>query len=306
MRTLMVFVFTAALMFRGERAMAGDCDPAGHIDIALLVQAGQIATGVFDFNNPQQAVTVDVGNRVWGGRFHADPQDPFFADDPGFGATAGSGLPAGSQVGFNVLDDLMYWDGSGTITFSPVPNQEQLRIKLGGQNRYVGTGTGLLSGFNFAVVGGDGSIHVHLGFFLHGADGNAVPASTDGIEATPGIYLLKLELKNSNAGVARSEPLYIVFDNAAPACSHCTALNYVGSRLAHDRPAADLNFDRRVDQEDFGVFQACLTGAAVPWRDPCCQNADIDRDGDVDLTDFGFLQGCLNGPDQPADPACLP
>lgn len=276
-------------------AFAQDCDPQGHLDIGLSVQNAQIVTGVFVLDDDGQTV-VSPGTRVWGGQYQQNPLDPFFTDDPGFGAVSGSGLVQGGTIGFDVLDDLKYWNGTGTIAFGPVPASEQIRIRLGGQSRFVGTGTGFQAGFNLQTVGAGGTVHVHPSFFLLGADGNAVPASQDGVEATPGIYLLTLRVRTSTAGISPSAPLYIVLQNGAPPCAHCTALNYVGSQLAIDRPRADLNFDRVVDVQDFAQLQACATRAGVPNADPCCQDADIDGDGDVDMDDFGRMQRCFTAP----------
>ena len=66
----------------------------------------------------------------------------------------------------------------------------------------------------------------------------------------------------------------------------------------------DFDRDGDVDQDDFGHFQACLTGPAVPQTDPDCQSANLDGDSDVDQDDFGIFQGCLSGPANPADPNC--
>lgn len=292
------------VMIAGGSARAQDCDPPGHLDIAPIVQDGKIHTGLADYESDPGNPFVIAGTKVWGARFHQDPLDPFFTDDPGFTALTGSGLPAGSLFGWNALADLTYWDGTGPVQFGAVPNNEVLRIRLGAQNRYIGTGTGFISGFNVAVVGSGGEVHVHMSFFLHGADGNAIPASEDGVEAKKGIYLLTLELKDSDPSIANSDPVYVVFDNAAPSCADCTALNYIAAELAHDRTKADLDFDRDVDQDDFGRLQACMTGAGIAWTDLCCQSADLDGDGDVDQSDFGLLQRCFSGPGLPADPDC--
>ena len=66
----------------------------------------------------------------------------------------------------------------------------------------------------------------------------------------------------------------------------------------------DLDGDGDVDQEDFGHFQACLTGLAVPVTDPDCQEANLDGDSDVDLDDFIVFQQCLSGANVPADLNC--
>jgi subtilisin-like proprotein convertase family protein len=79
----------------------------------------------------------------------------------------------------------------------------------------------------------------------------------------------------------------------------------------------DFDGDGDVDEADFAIFEACVTGPGIPY-DP--QNlpsgctlvpdaegiiaADFDRDGDVDQTDFGVFQRCWSGENNPADPAC--
>ena len=66
----------------------------------------------------------------------------------------------------------------------------------------------------------------------------------------------------------------------------------------------DADSDLDVDQEDFGLFQACLSGAGVAQDDPHCAAALLDGDDDVDLDDFGLFQACMSGPGVPADPGC--
>lgn len=298
-------LWSGGVVIGGPAAL--NCDPPGHLDIGLKVEGGRLETGIYDLNDPNNPALLSPGVRVWGGRFQAGPLDPFFTDDPGFGAVAGSGLPQGSQVGFNILDDLRYWNGQGPVQWGPVPGGEQLRIRFGFQNRWVGTGTGVQTGFNFDTVGSGGTVHRHLSFFLLGSDGNAVPAAIDGVQAADGIYLLKIQVTTTAPGILPSEPVYIVFVNFSTGpddCRHCTALNHAGARLGHDRPAADQDFDRDVDADDFVAFEACFSGAAVSWTDPCCQGADLDADGDIDMNDFGLLQRCYAGPGVIADPAC--
>jgi len=67
---------------------------------------------------------------------------------------------------------------------------------------------------------------------------------------------------------------------------------------------ADFDKDGDVDQSDFGAFQQCYTGAAVPQNDPACIAARLDDDEDVDANDFAILQGCLSGAGVPANPNC--
>lgn len=67
---------------------------------------------------------------------------------------------------------------------------------------------------------------------------------------------------------------------------------------------ADMDRDGDVDQCDFGAFQACMTGSAVPQADPACLKARLDNDEDVDLNDFAIFQACMSGANVPANPRC--
>jgi CubicO group peptidase (beta-lactamase class C family) len=64
----------------------------------------------------------------------------------------------------------------------------------------------------------------------------------------------------------------------------------------------DLDEDGDVDQEDFGEFQACLSGQDTP--PPSCLGADFNHNGLVDQLDFAVFLGCLSGPNVMADRTC--
>ena len=112
---------------------------------------GQVVADTFDHD--AGAPTPNV--RVFGYDFREDPLDPYLASDPGFNALPRSGLPAGSQLIFNIPDasrfalpgNLSYWNGSGDVSFASVPSGETLRFSLGAQSRTVGGNTGDISGF---------------------------------------------------------------------------------------------------------------------------------------------------------------
>lgn len=65
----------------------------------------------------------------------------------------------------------------------------------------------------------------------------------------------------------------------------------------------DLDLDGDVDQSDFGLFQANLTGpldaAGGVDTSEAAMVADMDGDGDVDLDDYGVFQRCVSGPGMP-------
>jgi len=59
----------------------------------------------------------------------------------------------------------------------------------------------------------------------------------------------------------------------------------------------DLDKDLDVDQEDFGKFQACMSGNGLQFETGC-QDANLDGDIDVDIDDFVIFQSCMAGANQ--------
>jgi len=113
-----------------------------------------------------------------------------------------------------------------------------------------------------------------------------------------------------------SDIITITYDTAGLALGSYTANITVSDAAADNNPQTiivnlvvptpgDFDFDGDVDQEDFGNFQKCFTGEAIPQNDPACQDAKFDGDGDVDNGDLELFLGCVSGPNIPADPNCL-
>ncbi len=67
--------------------------------------------------------------------------------------------------------------------------------------------------------------------------------------------------------------------------------------------SGDMDGDGDVDQEDFGLFQACFTVSGEPIS-PECLSADIDEDELVNQSDLTLFVQCISGAGVPADPAC--
>mgnify|MGYP001348422294 FL=1 len=65
----------------------------------------------------------------------------------------------------------------------------------------------------------------------------------------------------------------------------------------------DFDDDQDVDQEDFGLWQACVTGPDIPQEDPACARMKLDADSDVDLDDLKIIEPCQTGPAIPAVPS---
>ena len=65
------------------------------------------------------------------------------------------------------------------------------------------------------------------------------------------------------------------------------------------RTKEDRDSDGDIDQSDFGYFQACLSGRAIPQNNPACVWAKMDADNDVDVSDLDLLLARLTGPGLP-------
>jgi len=94
-------------------------------------------------------------------------------------------------------------------------------------------------------------------------------------------------------------------DDGTYRCKVTTVCNTIYSNNAILKVAtADFDEDNDADLEDFGHFQACLSGSAIPPSGPDCMDAILDGDNDVDQNDLTLFLGCLSGPNIPLDPTC--
>src|SRR6476620_3637814 len=94
-----------------------------HEDVLPYGLGGKIVTGGHD----DVVGTDNVTQRVFGYDFGEDASDPYVIGDPGFnngafaiGIYPNNGLlPANFTLGFNVLSNLQFWNGSGPVSFAP-------------------------------------------------------------------------------------------------------------------------------------------------------------------------------------------
>ncbi len=86
--------------------------------------------------------------------------------------------------------------------------------------------------------------------------------------------------------------------------SDLTIWDTVAVTLTINGLPGDLDSDGDVDQSDFGLLQACLSGVGID-AGPNCDAATLDIDGDVDRDDVTAFLGCMTGSGVPADPDCL-
>lgn len=236
MKPITPFAFIGAALATTSLAQA-------HFDIRPRVETAQIVTDGYE----DASATTAPGLRVFGYDFGENADDPFFAQDPGFNAISGSGLPQGSQFTFNILGGLEFWDGSGAPSFAPVGTGESIDLNFGAVTRTIAGSSTNQAGFNIQAVGAGGTIHRHLNAFLKGSDGNTVPAGPgswgagDGIQAADGIYLFSLELLlDPSGGIGKSEPIFLVFNNGLPEAAHDLAIDWAQTNRVPEPAVAGL------------------------------------------------------------------
>jgi hypothetical protein len=237
-------------------AHAGGKEPHGG-DVFLDVENGTIVTGLID----EKAMTIDVPVFVFAAEF-GDGGTPTQTTNPGFDSLPAT-FPIGSRVGWNALDGINVWNGSG---FIDAPG-ERFTISFTAALQVV-VEDSAINGFDLAVQA-DGAWHRHLTFVISRAD--AQPP-------TPGTYLLELEMYSTARGVESSEPYWIVFNHEDDEANHDAAIEWVEDNLAP------------------GGAGSCLGDvvSSATFQPP--------PDGVVDAADLAFLLGEWGAnPGSPAD-----
>jgi hypothetical protein len=122
----------------------------------------------------------------------------------------------------------------------------------------------------------------------------------------------------SGTNVGNADLIKVIYDVAGLAIGDYAASITVTDPNAVNSPAAvsvilhvvptiamraDFDGDGDVDQEDFGRFQACLSGSGEPYS-PGCEDADLNGDDDVDQGDWAVFQSCMSGPGLSYRPDC--
>ncbi len=152
-----------------------------------------------------------------------DPSTPNVTGDPGIHALAvgssalpaGSGLPNGGQLTFDILSNLQIWNGSSYspapagVTLSLIsqrdPNLMVPTVTTGAQPFVIATVGGVFDGTTWST--GDQGLHEHLTSVLNGPGGS---------DPTDGIYLFEMDLRMANnANVGTSLPYLVIYDHQA-------------------------------------------------------------------------------------------
>lgn len=208
-------------------AIAGAASALAHEDVLPYALGGKIVTGGHD----DVLGTDNITQQVFGYDFGEDPLDPYFIGDPGFnngafaiGVYPNDGLlPANFTLGFNVLTNLQFWDGTGSVWFSPAVAGIDLGLNRGSTTVHI-SGSGQSGTVpTIGSTGASGRLHVHIASLLNAADGTDpnLPNAPDGI------YLVGLDLKLPGSGLANSDPIYFVYNNGLGEETHDEAIDWV-------------------------------------------------------------------------------
>ena len=175
-------------------------------DYGLAIMDGSVAVGIGDHDD--QSIS-GFGERVFAAdMFVSGPN--WFADEPGIFIEEGS-LPDNTQVSFTLTSPLMYWDGTGPVSFSQAA--DAMTLAFGPASVSTAFDNTPVAGFNLNFdADAVGGFDEHFDYLLDGT-------------APGGIYLLANTF--SLTGAADSEVIYTVFNAGLDEGVHDTAIDYV-------------------------------------------------------------------------------
>ena len=283
---------------------------AGCVVWAATVASGQFQTSGSDFLPRVQDGTIvtdahndpgnfDVSNvRVSPYVFGLIDGDPYFTQDPGFNAPAGSMLPPGSYLQFNILSHLYYWGGTGKVALAAPPNGESLQYTFGLNTRTITAGadagsefTGdsvVQNGFIIGTVNLDGSLHKHLNAFLLNKAGTADPNATP--PPSNGVYFASIEVTNSDPSITKSAQHYLMYSNGMTTAQQVDAEEWLrdnyapGTNLVFEPIPGDINLDGKVDFPDLVTLARNYGSHNAAWS-----SGDLNGDGSVGFDDLVIL-----------------
>jgi hypothetical protein len=207
-----------------------------------------------------------------------------FATLPGFASEVdvGLGIGASDQIVYNVLDNLLYWDGT---EFDTPPSGIEIRIRNNPPSvpdTLVGADSGPQPGRfsppanRIGAAGSAGDFHVDLQWFLEPNSFPAPPPPPDF-----GAYGVLLSLSTDAPGIADSERFLYVFNFGLDSETFAQAVTAFTALLAPGL-AGDYNGNGIVDAADYVVWRN-LFGQTGPGL-----AADGNGDLQVNEADYEF------------------
>ena len=155
--------------------------------------------------------------------WYAQPNAAFPLSGPGI-ATWQGGFATGSIISLTFADGLKLWNGSAFVD----PGAEQVDAYRGAARTTgaISSDAGPFNAFSFTAIANSDDEHKSAFLRLLG-DGVSPNMPSD-----DGIYLVSLQLTTNEAGVAASDPYYLLLNKNASAASEAAALDYVNANLA--------------------------------------------------------------------------
>ena len=163
---------------------------------------------------------------VFGGELGEFPFPANQGNDPGFEAEGG--FADGDVVGFNLVTDLIYWNGGESL--SPVPTDHSVTVEKSVYSLTADGTSGYQTGFGFATADAGGTFHEHLTYTLNG------PGAED--EKTPGIYGLWLELTSS--GYETSNDFIVLLNYGLEEETFEEGVHFIGEHVIPEPSSAAL------------------------------------------------------------------
>lgn len=194
----------------GALALAAGMAAAHEGDYGLLVQGGQVVTGIGDHDT---GTIGDIGERAFAAEI--DINGAFWeAEEPGVFIPEAS-LPDNTQVSFTIEAALRYWDGTGPVNLSVAP--DAMTLEFGPESRTTPAVDGDVSGFSITYdADAIGGFDEHFDFLMD----SGAPA---------GIYVLQMRFGLS--GFADSESTWTVFNAGLDEAAHEEAIEWVEANL---------------------------------------------------------------------------
>jgi len=243
----------------------------GHSDIRFSYSAGQIV------------VDTAAARGVGVGEFPVDGFFQQFESNPGFASEndVGFGINPTDAIVYNVLDDLLFWNGSDFVVPDPA-TQIRIENNAAAPDTLVSSSSGPQPGdFSspknaISQADGNGDFHAHVDFFL---EPNGAPDPPPEL----GAYGLKLSLSTDEIGIADSDPFFIIFNFGLDLGSTGfeEAVNRFAELLAPEL-AGDYDRSGAVGSDDYQLWQEQFGSPPITSG----SGADGNSDGAINGVDF--------------------
>ena len=179
-------------------------------DYGLAIIGGVTSVGIGDHD---AQIVSGFGERVFAAEMSLSG-DNWFAGEPGIFIEQGS-LPDNTQVSFTLTQALMYWDGTGAVSFSSAA--QAMTLGFGPVSVSTALDGSPVAGFSLNYDADQiGGFDEHFDYTLDGS-------------AAAGIYLLANTF--SLSGASDSEVIFTVFNAGLDDAFHDEAIEYVESVL---------------------------------------------------------------------------